>query len=86
MDFDFFLQTNAFLNKEIPNLASVVALKLDYGAPLRMLVGSTIATPQLFEKLQNFLQVQIVWQALHQSKALSGGSLLEMQIYTTYLE
>jgi len=34
VNFDFLLKTDALFNQEFVNVASVVALQLDYGAPL----------------------------------------------------
>jgi len=51
VNFDFLLKTDALLDQEFVNVASVVALQLDYGAPLRVLVGCAIAAPSLLKEL-----------------------------------
>lgn len=57
MNFNFFFTTDALLNEELVNVASVVSLQLDYSSPLRVLVGGAIAAPSLLEELQDFLQI-----------------------------
>jgi hypothetical protein len=55
VNLDFFLETDALLDQEFVDVTSVVTLKLDYGAPLRVFVSGAVATPGLLEKLEDFL-------------------------------
>jgi hypothetical protein len=51
MHFDFFFQGDALFDEEFVNVASVIALQLDYGAPLIVFVGGAVAAPSLLEEL-----------------------------------
>ena len=75
---DFFLASDSFLDQEFENVASMVSLKLNDGAPSGILIGGSIAAPSFFEVSGHFLQVQILGQSLHHRQALSRVSLLEM--------
>ena len=54
VNFDFFFEADALLDQEFVDVASVVTLQLDYGAPLGVFVGGAVAAPSLLEKLKNF--------------------------------
>ena len=56
----------------------MLALQLDDATPGRVLDRCTIAVPQLFEMPCDFLEVQVVWQALYNRDTLPGGTLLEL--------
>jgi hypothetical protein len=78
VNFDFFLKRDTLLDKEFVNVASVVALQLDYGAPLRVFVGCAVAAPSFLKELQYFLKVQVLWKTLHKRQTFSCSSLLEV--------
>lgn len=75
---NFVFKTDAFLGEEFVDVASVVSLKLDNGAPLCVLVGGAIATPSFLKLSQDLFKVKVIWEALHQRKTFSRGSLLEV--------
>ena len=83
MDLDLVFGADAFFNKELENVASVVTLQLDDVSPLLVGKSSSIATPGLFESSEDLFEVKIVGKTLHNSQTLSGGTLLEMQIYNS---
>ena len=80
MDLDFLLSADAFLNKELHDTTAVVSLQLDDSAPLLVLVERSVAMPRLLERAQDLLQVEVLWQTLHESQALASRPLLEMQV------
>ena len=80
VDLDFLLDSDALLDQELVNVASVVALKLNNIAPLRVLCGRTVAAPRLFKVARQFFHVQVLGQASHIRQALTSISLLEVQV------
>ena len=78
MDFDLFFACNAFCEQELKDVASFITLKLNDGAPFFVFDDCAIATPRLFELAEDFLKIEVFWESLHKSQALSGGTLLEM--------
>ena len=81
MDLDLLLHRDSFFDEELLNLLSVIALQLDDGAPLIMLNSRSIAAPSLLECSLNLLRVEVIWEALDQSQAFPGVSLLESKVY-----
>lgn len=65
MHFDLVFVGDALLNQEFTDVASVVTLKLDNGAPDVVLDCGAVAAPHALELPDNFLEVQILWQSLH---------------------
>lgn len=80
MDLDLLLGGDSFLDEELLDLLPVIALQLDDGAPLLVLDSGSIAAPSLLECSLDLLGVKIIWEALDQSKAFSGVSLLESEV------
>ena len=80
MDLDLLLGGDSFLDEELLDLLSVIALQLDDGAPLLVFDSGSVAAPSLLECSFNLLGVKIVREALDQSKAFSGVSLLESEV------
>lgn len=80
MDLDLLLGGDSFLDEELLDLLSVIALQLDDGAPLLVFDSGSVAAPSLLECSFNLLRVKIVREALDQSKAFSGVSLLESEV------
>ena len=81
MDLDLLFDGDSFLDEELLDLLSVIALQLDDGSPLIMLNSCSIAAPSLLECSFNLLGVEVIWEALDQRKAFPGVSLLESEVY-----
>ena len=81
MHLDVLFASDALLNQESLNVASVVSLKLDDCTPLVMLHSGSVAAPSFFKCSQNFLQVQVVRQTLDKSETFTGCPLRKMQVY-----
>jgi len=77
---DFRFEGDALLNQEFEDVATVVTLQLNDGSPLVVFNSRSIAAPCFLEGTDHFLQVKVIWETLHQRQALSGGTLLEMQM------
>ena len=80
MHFDLVFVGDALLNQEFADVASVIALELNNRAPDVVLHSSAVTAPHALELSDDFLQVQILWQSLHQCQALARRSLLEVQV------
>jgi hypothetical protein len=77
---DLVFEGDAFLNQELEDVPAVVALQLNDGAPLVVLHCRSVTAPGFLERADHLLQVQVIRQTLHECQALSGRTLLEMQI------
>jgi len=73
-----FLQ--AVLDEEVGDLASLVALKLDDLTHLLIFDEGTVTGELLLERLQEFLGIILLRQALEGSKSLSSVSLLNTDV------
>jgi len=80
MDLDLVLACDSLLDEELLDLLPVISLQLDDGAPLCIVDSGSIAAPSLLECSLNLLGVEIIREALDQSKAFSGVSLLESEM------
>jgi len=77
---DLVFEGDALLNQELEDVPAVVALQLNDGAPLVVLHCRSVTAPGFLERADHLLQVQVIRQTLHECQALSGRTLLEMQM------
>lgn len=80
MHLDHILERNTFFDQKLADVASVVSLKLDDGAPLVVVHCGTVAAPRFFESSDNLLQIQVLGQTLYQGETLSRRALLKVQV------
>ena len=80
MDLDSRFLANSFLHKEVSHILSLVALKLDNLAELRVLDNSTVAAKVLLEGLDKFLEAQSLGQSLNGCEGLSTIPLLDTDV------
>jgi hypothetical protein len=78
MHLDSILVRNTFLNQEFKNVASVITLQLDDGAPLVMLHSGPVAAPGFLEVTDDLLKVKVFWQTLNQGETLASSTLLKV--------
>ena len=81
VDLDFFLGSDAFLNEEKRNVLPEVSLQLDNHALLLVFDDGTIAMEHFLEGSEEFFVIQVIGKTLDDSDALTGGTLLVVQIY-----
>ena len=82
MNFDVVLANyDSLLQQELCHFSSLVSLQLEDGSLLFILVDSAGAMEHLLEDSQHLLLVDVLIQSLDQSQALSGRSLLEVQVH-----
>ena len=85
MNFELLLGCNALLNEEKRDVLSEVTLELDDKALLLILNDGSIAMEHFLEGAEELFVVQVIGQALDDGDALTGGTLLVMEIYTQWL-
>ncbi len=80
MNFDLFLGGNTLLDKEESKLLPEVTLKLDNDSLFLVLNARTVAMEHFLEGTEEFFVVQVILQALDDSKALAACALLVVQM------
>ncbi len=78
MHLDSILVRNTFLNQEFKDVASVITLQLDDGAPLVMLHSGPVAAPGFLKVTDDLLKVKVFWQTLNQGETLASSTLLKV--------
>ena len=81
MLFNLLLSGQPFFNEELSHLVTRVSLELDDLAPLFVVDDRAVTIPELFEVPHQFLEVQVVGEALNDRQALSHRSLLELDVH-----
>ena len=85
MDLDLLFHGDSLLNKELGNSLSMLSLQLDNLSPLVVTDDGTITVPLFLEVAHQFLEVEVIWETLDNSNALSGCTLLELNMNHTLL-
>merc|ERR1740117_842416 len=80
MDFDLAFVCNSFSHQKVSDWLSVITLKLDNLSIFFILNDGSITSPVLFEMSQQFLEINVLWKTLNQSKTLSCSTLLELDM------
>ncbi len=80
MNFDLFLGGNTLLDKEESKLLPEVTLKLDNDSLFLVLNARTVAMEHFLEGTEELFVVQVILQALDDSKALAACALLVVQM------
>ena len=81
VNFDLFLRGNTLLDKELSEVSSEITLQLDNESLLLVFDHGTVTMEHFLEGTEELLVVQVVRQALHNCQALTGSTLLIVQIY-----
>ena len=82
MDFKLLLGSDALLDEEECNILSEVTLELDNETLLFILDDGAVAMEHFLECAEELFVVQVIGDTLDDGDALTGGTLLVMQIYT----
>ena len=81
VDFDLLLGSDALLDKELSEVSSEITLQLDNESLLLVFDHGSVAMEHFLEGTEELLVVQVVRQTLHNGQALTGSTLLIVQIY-----
>lgn len=80
MHLDLLPDCDTLVDQELVDVTPLVTLKLDDGAPLFVVHDGSVAAPRLFELTQNFLEIEVLREALNEREALASRTLLELEI------